>query len=160
MQISKLVLPIIGAGAVGYGVFTQVDRDASGAIVGAGDVDAFDIRLGDCFNDQALSSEEVEIASVKGVPCSEPHDNEVFALINLTHDKFPGDEAMETIAFDACLERFESFVGRDYDSSSLDIFPIYPTRDGWNELNDREVVCAVYDLDLKKLSGSMRGTRV
>ena len=160
MQLSKLVLPVIGAGVLGYGYVTQVDRDDSGSIVGAGDVDAFDIRLGDCFNDASSTSANVEITSIDGVPCSEPHDNEVYALINLTQSSFPGDAAMETLAFEACLEKFEAFVGKDYESSQLDIFPIYPTRQSWNDLNDREVVCALYDLDLKKLAGSMRGSRV
>ena len=159
MQLSRLVLPVIGAGVIGFGYFTQVDRDESGSIVGAGDVDAFDIRLGDCFNDKSSSGLE-EITSIDGVPCSEPHDNEVYALVNLTQTSFPGDEAIEAMAYEVCLEKFESFVGKDYESSSLDIFPIYPTRDSWNELNDREVVCALFDLDLKKLAGSMRGSRV
>jgi hypothetical protein len=122
-----------------------------------GNVDAFDIRLGDCFNDGSASG---EITSIDGVPCSEPHDNEVFALVNLTQSSFPGDEAMEALAFETCLKKFEAFVGKDYESSQLDIFPIYPTRQSWNELDDREVVCALYDLDLKKLAGSMRGSRV
>ena len=159
MQLSKLVLPVIGAGVIGVGYFTQVERDESGAIVGAGDVDAFEIRLGDCFND-ASSSGSGEISSIDGVPCSEPHDNEVYALVNLTQSSFPGDEAIGTMAFEVCLDKFESFVGKDYESSQLDILPIYPTRDSWNERNDREVVCALYDLDLKKLAGSMRGSRV
>ena len=34
MQLSKLVLPVIGAGVIGVGYFTQVERDESGAIVG------------------------------------------------------------------------------------------------------------------------------
>jgi hypothetical protein len=160
MQLSRLVLPAIGAGVIGFGYYSSVERDSSGAIVGAGDVDAFEIRLGDCFNDESSGSMNVEITNVNGVPCSEPHDNEVFALVNLREDKFPGEEAIERMAFEVCLEKFETFVGRDYESSSLDIFPIYPTREGWNELNDREVVCALYDLNLKKLAGSMRGSQV
>jgi hypothetical protein len=160
MQLSKLVLPVIGVGVLGYGYISQAERDEAGSITGAGDVDAFEIRLGDCFNDASSVGESVEIASIAGVPCTEPHDNEVYALVNLTQSSFPGDAAMETIAFEACLEKFESFVGKDYESSQLDIFPIYPTRQSWNELNDREVVCALYDLDLKKLAGSMRGSRV
>lgn len=160
MQLSKLVLPVIGAGVIGFGYFTQVERDESGSIVDAGDVDAFDIRLGDCFNDAGSTGEDVEISSIAGVPCSQPHDNEVYALVNLTQSSFPGEDAIGSIAFDVCLEKFESFVGKDYESSQLDIFPIYPTRQSWNELNDREVVCALYDLDLEKLAGTMRGSRI
>ena len=158
MKLSKLIVPVAAAGAVGYGYLTQVDRDASGAIVGAGNVDAFDIRVGDCFNDSSSGSDEIE--SVRGVPCANPHDNEVYAVFDLTISEFPGDEAVYELAFDACLDRFEPFVGHDYETSILDIYAIYPTRDGWNSLNDREVVCALYDLEAKKLEGTMKGSRV
>ena len=57
-----------------------------------------------------------------------------------------------------CLARFEAFVGRDYDSSSLDIATLYPSHDTWHGQNDREVVCAVYDIDAKKLTGSVKGS--
>lgn len=34
---------------------------------------------------------------------------------------------------------------------------LYPSRDSWHRLNDREVVCAVYDVTLAKLEGSVKG---
>jgi hypothetical protein len=111
------VVPVIGAGVVGCGVLTQVDRDASGAIVGAGSVDAFEIRVGDCFNDDASNSGD-EIESVSGVPCADPHDNEVYAVFDVALAEYPGDESMYDVAFDACLDRFEPFVGRDYETSA------------------------------------------
>ena len=64
---------------------------------------------------------------------------------------------MADMAQEACLERFEAFVGRDYESSSLDIASLYPSRESWHGQNDREVVCAVYDIDAKKLTGSVKG---
>lgn len=67
---------------------------------------------------------------------------------------------MYEIAFDACLDRFEPFVGRDYETSALDIYPIYPTRQGWKSFDDREVICALYDLEANKLLGTMKGSRV
>jgi hypothetical protein len=51
------------------------------------------------------------------------------------------------------LERFEAFVGKDYESSALDVASLYPSR----ERNDREVICAVYDVDANKLTGSVKG---
>ena len=71
---------IIGAAVAGGAfVFNSVmtaDRDSTGAIVSEGSVDAFQMRVGDCFDDgSAFASEEVN--SVPGVPCSNPHDNEM-----------------------------------------------------------------------------------
>ena len=141
-------------GFVAYGAMTDADRDSTGAIVGEGTVDAFNMHVGDCFNDTGSFSEE--ISSVPGVPCSEPHDNEAFAVFDLTVADYPGDDAVGELAFDACMTRFEDFVGRDYESSSLEITTMYPTSGSWAE-NDREIVCAVYDLDANKLVGSAKG---
>ena len=63
------------------------------------------------------------------------------------------------MAHDGCLERFEAFVGKDYESSSLDIATLYPSAESWQQ-SDREVVCAVYDVDAEKLTGSVKGLRL
>lgn len=140
-------------GFVVYGAATDVDRDDTGAIVGGGKVDAFNMRVGDCFNDTDSYSEE--ISSVPGVPCKDPHDNEAFAVFDLTVADYPGHDEMGVLAFDACMAQFEAYVGRDYESSSLEITTMYPTQGSWAE-SDREVVCAVYDMDANKLLGSSR----
>ena len=153
-RFGGVVLVLIFAGAVAYGFLSEASRDSSGAIDRSGRVDAFDIRLGDCFNDSASAG--AEISDIDGVSCASPHDNEVFAVFDLDLKMFPEGDAITDIALDACVQRFEPFVGRDYSSSSLDVTAMFPTRQSWNELNDREIVCALYDIDLKKLQGSMR----
>jgi len=151
------VYGLIGAGVVGYNVFTAAERDSSGEIVGAGSVGAFEMKVGDCFNDTNAALEGEGISSVPAVPCGESHDNEVYALFEVQSADFPGDTRMDELAFEGCLERFERFVGKDYDSSVLDIYTVYPTRESWAQVNDREVICAVYDMNLAKLEGSVRG---
>jgi len=145
------VLAVLGF--VGYEAMTSADRDSTGAIVSGGSVDAFNVQVGDCFDDSNSFGDE--ISSLPGVPCADPHDNETYAVINLTMANYP-DEAMEELAYDSCMERFEPFVGRDYETSSLDIFTMYPSADTWKQ-DDREVVCAVYDMDTNKLVGSVQG---
>jgi hypothetical protein len=137
-----------------YGAATKVDRDETGAIVGGGTIDAFQVKVGDCFDDSASSGDE--IGSLPGVPCSEPHDNEAYALIDLTITDYPEGEGMYELAFASCMQQFEAFVGKDYDSSSLDIFTMYPSTESWKQ-NDREVICSVYDVDANKLQGSVKG---
>jgi hypothetical protein len=55
------------------------------------------------------------------------------------------------------MERFATYVGKDYESSSLDITTMFPSRQSWRE-NDREVICAVYDMNAQKLTGTTKGS--
>jgi len=147
----------IAAGAYLVNSTMQADRDGTGAIVAEGSLGAFQMRVGDCFDDgSAFAEENPEVDSVPGVPCSKPHDNEVYAVFDVSAASFPGD-AIADMAHDGCMQRFESFVGRDYDSSSLDIATLYPSSESWHAQNDREVVCAVYDIDASKLTGTVKG---
>ena len=140
------------AGFAIYNVLTEADRDSSGAIVGDGSVDAFDIRVGDCFDDTSFD----EVSNLPGVPCAEPHDNEAFAVVELTVESYPEGDAMLNLAHETCLKHFESYVGKDYQSSSLEIMTLYPTPASWKQ-NDREVICSVYDMNANKLVGSAKG---
>jgi hypothetical protein len=157
-----LAYAVIGLGFVGYNVMTQADRDASGAIVSGGNVGAFAIQLGDCFDDTPASGadDSGEVTSLPGVPCAEPHDNEVYAVFDVDYEAFPGDDVMGQLAFDECLARFEGFVGAVYEDSSLDITALYPSSQSWGAQGDREVVCAVYDMNLGKLTGSVEGSEI
>ena len=151
----------IAVGAYALNSAMRADRDSTGAIVDEGSIDAFQMRVGDCFDDGSVFAEESnEVNSVPGVPCSSPHDNEVYAIFDVNAASFPEGDGMAIMAFDACKERFTEFVGNDYDSSSLDIATLYPTRESWNGQDDREVVCAVYDMESKKLTGSVRNRRL
>jgi len=51
-------------GFVIYGAVTDADRDSSGAIVGGGTVDAFQIQVGDCYDDSIVAQGEYEQSSV------------------------------------------------------------------------------------------------
>jgi hypothetical protein len=144
---------IVILGLLAYQAMTDADRDDTGAIVSAGNVDAFEIAVGDCFDDPTATD---EIDSLPAVPCGEPHDNEVYAAFDVSLPAYPDDDVMFDHAIRACIGRFAGFVGRDYESSVLDIYTMYPTAESWQH-DDREIVCAVYDLAGEKLVGSVRG---
>lgn len=149
----------IAVAIVGYNALTAADRDSSGVIVDGGNLDAFEIKVGDCFNDSGSASfgEEEIVSSIPAVPCFESHDNEVYAVFDVGMTSYPAGDAMYDVAFDKCLQRFEPFVGRNYETSVLDIYALYPTKESWSQLSDREVICAVYDMNSNKLTGSARG---
>jgi hypothetical protein len=121
------------------------------AACGGGNV--FNLEVGTCFDD----TDETEVSNVPVVDCSEPHDNEVFAVFDYTEtDTFPGGTEMNAAAQDLCVAEFEAYVGLGYLESELNVFPITPTQGSWDD-GDREIICALYNLDLAKLTGSMEG---
>jgi hypothetical protein len=144
---------VVVMGYLAYGAVTEADRDEFGSIVGEGNIDAFHMRVGDCFNDASANNDEV--SDLPGVPCSQPHDYETFAVFDVSLDSYPSEEAMGDLAYDSCLQRFDDFVGLDYDSSVLEIITMYPTTESWQQ-DDREVVCALYDMNEEKLVGTTR----
>ena len=159
-----VVFGVLVVGLVYVLVPTPVERDQAGVITGEGEVGAFQIQIGDCFDDDLPLSAQpeqeaaVEITGVAGTPCTDPHDNEVYAVLDLNLSSFPGQEQVADLALEACLERFQAFVGREYEASVLDIYLIYPTSESFTEQDDREVVCSVNHVSDRKLIGSMRGS--
>ena len=152
----RSILGIAGAAvAAVIGITSAAQRNDAGEITAAGSVGAFEVRVGDCFNDEAF--ENTEISEISAVPCSEPHDNEVYAAFDITGE-WPGDERVEQLAYEGCLERFAGAVGRSYEESVIDYTTIYPTQGSWNQRNDREVLCVGYHMEAEKLNGSIRGS--
>lgn len=124
-------------------------RDDQGTIVEGGDVGVFALAVGDCFDDPA--AEATEVYSVDAIPCDEPHDNQVVAKFDLASGDFPGEEEVMAQAYQGCLDRFEEVTGEAYETSPLDIFPLFPTEGGW-DAGDHEVVCNLYNVNLSKLT--------
>ncbi len=118
--------------------------------------DPFAIEVGDCFDDTPMGVNEV--TEVPGLPCSAPHDNEVYALFDLPAGPFPGDEQVDGSASLGCYERFEDAIGMSYEESIIDYIAMYPTEDSWNRINDREVVCIAFHMEYEKLTGSVLGS--
>ncbi len=111
-----------------------------------------DIEVGDCFDDP----EEVLVATVEVVDCSQPHDNEVFAQVDTGGVVFPGNDALREIGAEACLPEFEAYVGETFAESPLDYTFLSPSEESWEE-GDRTFVCFLYSPDLSKLTGSAKG---
>lgn len=115
----------------------------------------FELEVGDCFGE--TDADGGRISDVPMVDCSEPHDREVFHTFTVADGEFPGEDALMAQAEDLCIPVFEEYVGTAYGTSRLGIQPIMPTQDSWDD-GDREVVCALYDLQGVQLEGSMQGS--
>jgi len=139
--------------ALVVGYLTTARRGDSGELASAGRVTVDELRVGDCFN----SGDELEISEVDGVPCTEPHEDQVFHLADYQAATYPADEEAWGAAFlSVCAGPFASFVGEPYDTSELFAYPITPTEESWSD-GDRGVICVVYDDDNPELTTSLEG---
>ena len=74
-------------------------------------------------------------------------------------DEDAGDDAILDLAFESCMNRFTAYVGAEYESSTLDVTAMYPSPESWRQ-DDREVLCAVYDMNGEQLVGSTKGSGI
>lgn len=164
--MEDLVKNIIGWTAVGgIAVFAGVTafgddttRNEQNEIIEAGGLGAFVIEVRDCLN---LPSELSEVQSVEGVPCSQPHNAQAYAVFDVIGfgDEFPGSAAFEGQASEGCYDRFEGFVGLPYEESELYIQTLEPTEEGWTQLDDREIVCLLVLRDQGTFSYDAQNSR-
>tara|TARA_Y100000031_G_scaffold116291_1_gene128821 strand:+ start:64 stop:495 length:432 start_codon:yes stop_codon:yes gene_type:complete len=119
----------------------------------------FYLSVGDCYNDDPLTYEVSEVGDVDVVSCSKPHTYEVYSEFELTGSSFPGQSTVISRAEQGCLNRFASFVGIEYDYSEWYYSTIFPTKDSWNNLDDRQVTCILGTEYDELTTGSARGTR-
>ncbi|MDR6907699.1 hypothetical protein J2X63_003407 [Agromyces sp. 3263] len=106
--------------------------------------------VGECLDarkDAAAGPESV-------VPCSEPHDDEVYAGFELPPGDPPGPAGQQQ-ADDGCLARFDDFIGIPAADSMLGWYSFAPRESDW-AAGDRRVACAVWHpTDL--VTGSLEG---
>ncbi len=147
-------LGLVGAGYLGLAGEDNTTRDDVGAVVEAGEVGAFRIRLGDCLAD----APQGEFESIEAVPCGQPHGGEVYHAFNLVDDEYPGLASIRTSAELGCYDAFEPFVGIAFEESQYGISMINPTEQSWDEVDDREVLCLVSNFDGTTKTGSAAAT--
>jgi hypothetical protein len=144
-------IPVIGIVLL-VGYLQTARRGDDGSLTTSGTVSVDDLRVGDCFN----SGDEEEISNVDGVPCTEAHEYEVFAVDTYEADSLPSDAAMESVFSSLCVPPFETYVGFPYATSALYGSMITPSQESWND-GDRTFVCVLYDPENAQLTSSMRG---
>jgi hypothetical protein len=108
-----------------------------------------EMKAGDCFNDP----DEETVTNLVLIDCAQPHDNEVYAEVQMDETTYPGSAAIQDFAVDACLGAFEPYVGQSPEESQLDYFFMNPSEEGWGE-GDHSVLCVLYSPDLEQLTGS------
>ena len=139
---------------------TGDDADATTTVVRSTAEDA-PLAVGQCGDVPRIRvGRALDPAAVEDVPCGDPHDVEVAAVLDHPagpESDFPGEDAVDGYAADQCQRRFADYVGIDYQASVLDIAYVAPGEGGWDD-GDRRIACVLYHSDFAPLTGSVRGT--
>ncbi len=134
-----------------YPELTTMQLAAIDPLRSFGRVSVFGLAGGDC-----LTTFDPEASWYEPVPCDQPHEAEVLLADMQPETGFPGDAEMDARSDDLCFgQRFETFVGRDYASSSVFSTVSVPTAETWDQ-GDRTINCILTD-DLVR-SSSFEGS--
>ncbi|KAA1398045.1 septum formation family protein [Aeromicrobium ginsengisoli] len=116
----------------------DADRDTAGVVTHSGEISSNDLRPGDCTPDDLGEKTYLEITVT---PCTSPHFHEAYAEFDLAAGDFPGQAEVSRLANAGCVDRFESFVGKPYADSQLDVLFLRPVESSWTA--NRAVTCLV-----------------
>ena len=133
----------------GGGVTNPTDRPTTEATETA-EGSVFDIKVGDCL----AKPDGTQVSDITVIPCSNPHDYEVYAEMELKGSSLPSDADKQ--ADDFCSKEFETFIGKPYADSSLSYTYFTPTSQSW-DAGDKLISCMVQDPS-GQTSGSLKGS--
>lgn len=151
LALGGLVAIFMAVGVVAGGL-----RTAQGELASGSNVSASSLKVGDCFDLTSPASEEVD--DVIGRPCTVEHEYELFYVVELPPGDYPGEDSFGPTVDSTCLDEFESYVGRSYEDSELDVFWLYPSSEAW-ATGDRTIQCAAHHPDVhlvESVKGSMQ----
>ena len=116
-----------------------------------GSVRATDVKTGDCIEASPVDMEQV--LRLPKVACDQPHEGEVYALVRVVTDDFPGQSILESEYRDRCVPALAVYSPGAATDPDVQISVLYPTRGTWDQ-GDRDVVCIAVTED--KRTGSIK----
>lgn len=129
----------------------EVEGNADTTIVTVA-ADTYGLLVGECIDDDELEHYFAG-ADYTTTPCAGPHDNEVYHVHEFAAGPYPGEDAASADLAAVCEDEFAAYVGRDYESSTLVIYRLWPGRELWDS-GGRTGECLLYRRDLEALTGS------
>jgi len=126
-------------------------------------VSVFDVEIGQCFT--AQTEVRAELSELNAVACDQPHQQEAYAKVAYVAPNggdssiYPGDAALASFAKGACAEQFTDYVGVSYLDSRLFFTYLLPSARGWEQQEDRTVLCFITATD-RQLTQSVKGSKL
>jgi hypothetical protein len=113
---------------------------STGKITHQGHLGAFSLATGDCFNNPAGAR---SVNAVTAIPCTQPHNAQVFAKFELTGSNFsfPGTAAVERLAGHGCSARTGS-INKSKVNNAMTIRFLVPEEASWMS-GQRSVSCMI-----------------
>lgn len=151
-QMGKIIgwIAVIVIGSAIYGAFTDANRDESGTVIESGNLDVFEIRLGDCLTEEGLTTDEV--SSAEAIPCTDPHMYQAYYIGNVSLSEY--SSAVGEKADEICYIQFQNLYGVPIDETSLTFVNLVPTIESWAS-GDREITCLLQNYDESLLTESL-----
>lgn len=144
---------VVVVGVIAYRHGRDVSRDASGSISRAGQISPRDLEYGDCLEVPLISDKT--ISRLTAMPCSQPHNGQVFDVLQASDSTYPGEDRLKQEALAACQQEAPGFLGTA--QTLLHVVTFVPTSQGWN-LGDRAESCLLVDRR-KDVRGDIRADR-
>jgi hypothetical protein len=142
LAISGAWLVVLGT-VIAVAVMTA--DDSSGRVM------TTSLVAGDCINDL---KEGDRVLRLPKVACTEPHDGEVFAVIPIAGDRWPGESEVFAQAEKACNDRLPAYSRVAVEDPGIQLFLLHPTASSWAG-GDRSAICILTDPSGKR-TGSLR----
>jgi len=118
---------------------TSAHRSASGQITHGGALGIFSLRVGDCLQNPSTAR---GIANVTALPCSTPHDAQVFAIFG-AGSSYPGRSALISLARDGCHARAAS-LDKSKLTTTMSLREFFPEPAAWAN-GHHTITCLVID---------------
>jgi hypothetical protein len=132
------------------------DRNAEGEITAASEVDAFSLKVGDCFLQADLAE---SITSVPALPCSELHDAEIIGKFTSSAPDEFDETSIRKEADDECAAAIETYVGPGWVNAGMNLAwsYFYPDTASWSS-GKHTVLCFALTYDMTvSLDASVKG---
>jgi hypothetical protein len=140
----------VAAAAVTVVLVTQRSRQAHAA---ARPLRATVFRLhpGQCFNSLPNG-----IGGAHAVPCTQPHDGEIYAGFRVAGPSWPGATALGERARQGCQSRLSGYLNPQLDPTGLAESYAYPNKGAW-AAGVHSVICEIRSTQ-GKMTGSVRAS--
>ena len=145
---------LIAGGAIG-GWYFNAGRSSTGELTKSGDLQAVDLKVGDCFDLKDPSADEVN--DVTAGPCTDRARVRAVLRRRAAGRGVPGRRRVRPYVIDNCNPAFATYVGTAYGESELDIYWLVPTDDAWGA-GDRTVQCAAFHPRVHRQTQSVKGS--
>ena len=140
LALSCFWVVILVAAIVAVNTGKATRSAATGVITHRGHINAFSLRIGDCFDNPARAQ---SVNTVIAIPCDQPHNAQIYAKFKLTGSDFsyPGAAVVAGMARSGCNARMGS-VDKSMTTSAMTVRILLPEKTSW-VAGQRTVSCMV-----------------